>query len=613
MEFSFSTKIPSAPQAAELSKSALDDTLVMASVDGIATQVGQGQVLFQSQENGRTHVLDDNVLAILSGCRQFRPLRSHLAQLLHEYPQFRNDPSPLRKLLQNLLDLKLLIPAQTVLSRLSSAVSGIEPAPVAGAVIRTCDRPDQLRRLVDLLIRSPSRVIPNYLVMDDSRDAGHRRKNREIVRDGQKAKLVIRYLGLEWQNAFIESLAGAIPQQEEVLRYLCGPRKGAAFSGGRLNNLTALLCAGHRFVNLDDDMLPVGRVDAAAREPLLLAPRYDDAVHFYKNRDAAVEAGELQDEDLLGFHLARCGQSLGQVLRNASDAELKNYFLDDISRSGPDSRILSTMGGTYGNPRTGSNLWLYLLRGDARQAFLDFDQGGVDYMAMPHLWHTPRRPTLTPFPTFTATAMDGSVLIPPTLPTGRGEDYLFGNLLQATHPGSLSLASPVALGHLWPGPRDVTVNPCKALTLELPHFIAEFLTPCARQLRAAEATTRLQNLGGAVCDLAEGGVRNLRYLLMEYAMHVRGDLVRQLRNVAAESTDAPEAWNRDVQQLIDVNLASLVHSDRPDLGLWNRFLDDSRAREHLRMELGTFGISLQHWPALWEHCQGRLQEFLKLA
>jgi len=614
MEFSFSTKVPSAPQAADLPANTPDDQAVVASVDGIATPIGNDQVLFQSQEDGRTHVLDGNVLGVLHGCRQFRPLQTHVQALLKDYPQFRQDPSPLRQLMCQLMELKLFIPAPTVLARLSRTVSAVAQAPVAGAVIRTCDRPQQLRRLMDCIAERPSPAVPRYLVLDDSRHGENRRQNRDVVATGARSGLEVHYLGLEWQNSFIESLLRVFPQHTDELRFLLGPRQSRVFTGGRLNNLASLLCAGHRFINLDDDMLPRGRINEAFAQPLRLAPHYEDAVGFFDEPEAAMHAGEMLDGDVLAYHLGLCGQSLSHIVttQDKQPCTLVEYFLDDISRSAPESPVLSTLGGIYGNPGTGSNLWMYLLRGKSRQAF--FDAGGAfrDHVNMPHLWHSADRPTLIPFPTFTATSLDGSALLPPTLPTGRGEDFLFGALLKGIHPGSLSYATPLALGHVWPAPRNVDVDRQQPLALDVPRFVAEYLSTRALQLRAADHTVRIRLLGDALGDLAQSGIRTLRYLLLEYGMHVRGDLVGQLREVSATADDAPDEWRRTVKQLIDVNLASLVHRGRPDLGDWNRFLDDRGAREQLRAELGTFGMALECWPALWEHCNGGLAKALKL-
>src|SRR5439155_6329490 len=126
--------------------------------------------------------------------------------------------------------------------------------PFAGIVIRTCDRPTLLTRVLASATTLETRFQRRYRyhILDDSRDPANRAINARIVAD---SALDAHYRDLASNDALVDELTRAFPTATDIIGWLLGPPMEGETTYGRPVNLALLLTAGRRVLMLDDDAL----------------------------------------------------------------------------------------------------------------------------------------------------------------------------------------------------------------------------------------------------------------------------------------------------------------------------------------------------------------------
>src|SRR5690606_29453604 len=165
----------------------------------------------------------------------------------------------------------------------------------AGFHLRACNRPAQLRTLLDgLLARERAHGGGHAVtVVDDSTERAAAREHAELLRQfGEAAGVPVRYVGEEQWQAAIARLQAEAPANAAIIGRLLGRASGftGRRGGGTGKNLVTLLTAGRRYALLDDDF----------RFPLHRHPQYRPGLRFdaaatgafgYADIDAAMAAG----------------------------------------------------------------------------------------------------------------------------------------------------------------------------------------------------------------------------------------------------------------------------------------------------------------------------------
>jgi hypothetical protein len=322
------------------------------------------------------------------------------------------------------------------------------PGPLRGIVIRTCDRPAQLEALLRTLADYERRhgARRHYLALDDSRTVANSRRNAALLAAfaGETAAAVTHVDDARWA-AIVEGLAAAVPEAAPELRFAVARHEredGSRFGGGKALNLAALLSAGRRYVLLDDDhLLPLRRPPDAA-PGLRRAVTAENGTRFFDAADAALAAGVELDGDPFEYALSLCGHSLADAA--AAQPELAAEGVrDGWSRT----RVVTVTHGHRGASCSSSSHWMYLLRPGARERFWSDEASYRRNREGESLWYGSARAFLQPVANFTPSAVDGSRLLPPTMPEGRSEDRLFGVLLAGMDPSSLALHTNLTIGH----------------------------------------------------------------------------------------------------------------------------------------------------------------------
>ncbi len=244
--------------------------------------------------------LSSGEYAVLSACEGCRSLEEHEARAalrLGAPPEHR---PAIRALLERCARSGLLSAVSDLVTRFG--LPGDEVAsPLAGIVVRSADRTKLLQRLLTGAAEMQTRTGAAYrwYIVDDSRQEGSRRANREAI--AANALLDATHLDLSVAESLEAELAAVFPQFAAEVRWLLGAGRGDEVTYGRTQNYLLLRFAGTRLLMADDD------VTIRPRRPALLRPGVEvsvgtGAATWYENLDAAFDACPAVDLDPFAEH-----------------------------------------------------------------------------------------------------------------------------------------------------------------------------------------------------------------------------------------------------------------------------------------------------------------------
>ncbi|GAA4818305.1 hypothetical protein GCM10011365_11630 [Marinicella pacifica] len=582
------------------------DNTLYASVDGIAQPLDQDELVFMDYETGQNHVMTLQVLQAMGLTQQFRPMHEHIQQIAAAIPELKNQQQAIEKVLRFLKDKRLIISADDWLNQLKHTKAQKDNRPYAGMVVRTCDRPEQLNRLLDSLNAYQQKHGSEHpvLVFDDSKNADNRSANEKIC---QKAAVHATYHGESWQQQFIAMLLKEWPQHEQSIKWLLQKRGG--FTGGRVWNLALLALAGKRFVFFDDDYLMQARMANDVKpDEINLSDEKPLSVQFGLNVRDIKQKSAPYDKDLLQEMVEACGQSFGEWLSahpHINSSSLYGLRLMDLNRIAAQSTIKTTGNGTWGSPRAAGNYWLYLLKKEQREAFWQNRETYLDNIEASQLLHYSDHYQVLSQANFAPSSIDNSEFLPFTMPTETNEDYFFGGMTEACYPDNVSLQFPVMLGHLQTEDRERSQFNHIARRPGINSFVADYVTSVAHHFFGCNPIQRFESTRAALADLMENPDHMLLNRLREYLSRTQAQLIHQLQSVLAEVDNPPIYWQADVKELIEANGAAIKSNDVPRLGGWPKDLDADSCVKKLRAELSEIIKAMEVWPELWDFCRAQ--------
>lgn len=593
------------------------DAPLYASEDGVVASLSNNECIFQVKRSGETHVMTFQVLQALDQSREFRTLDEHVARIQATIPGLQAQREGVARVLAGLTTRGLLVSDQDFLRRVAAAAP-TEPAPLRAVFIRACDRPAQLEKLLESLAEYERRfrASRHYVLLDDSRTREAANRHRDLLREFARATgCKLSYLGTAERERMVERLARAVPQAAGILPHLLGGT-GAQdrFGGGRSWNMALLLSAGARLVLLDDDhRLPLRRPDEA-RAGFDPNPSAAPSTHFYRNVDNALGAGEEIEDDPFELHLAVAGHSLGEVVgspRYAIDRNsLRGLSLSRLDHLSGDAPIRASQHGSYGSSRTESGIWLYQLPAADRAEFVRDRDSYLRNVEAGSIWYGRSQARASSTASFTPFALDNSIMLPCTNPTGRGEDALFSQVTQLCHPGALMLELPVAIGHVQEVARKRSARTLAAHTPRFNYFIGSFVQRQLPDFKAEQPEQRLRLLAAHLRDMGAASAQGRLRQLKEYLAYARADLIERLQQQYDGAQDAPVYWQADVRSIIEANGKALITTDAPRLGDWAQDADAAACASQLREETAQLASVYEAWPALWTHARDQGERLL---
>lgn len=578
------------------------DPNLYASINGTVYPLSAEECVFRTRRDGEKHVMTLQVLKAMDRCSRFRTLDDHVRAVMESDAALQGRDEAVRRVVGALKQRGLMVSARETLDRLAS-VRGPTPAPLVGVFVRTGGRPRALGRLLRALRENHDRYgteLPCY-VLDDCSDRNLAGECLQLCERMRGEGIPAYWLDHEWQQDLLDILGRKAGTSPDVLDWLRPEGAGEGFTGGRVWNLALLAAAGNRFLLLDDDIVPVAR--RMDEENRLRFDSREWAVWFHASDSDARENGQSLEFDPLAGHAEYLGAGLAEAITRLSPEQGRLAGLDQrrLEALDPGAPVVATVSGTYGDAASGSNVWLYTLEGASRERFWS-SREAYDVNRLTR-WLTRARDgySFQSQSNFTPVGLDGGMLLPPTLPWGRNEDFLFNVLLKRVHPGARTLEFPWALGHFPETERRWKVDPLKAPRTEnLAAFAADALLSLEDSLAGGPAAHRIRYCADQLRGMAQAGVGGLRDRIDEYLLFLRSDVVSAVQRQLAENPGAPVYWAADARAVVEANGKALTASGMARLTDMPANGSDEDAVVSVQARLERFASLLEAWPALYE-------------
>ncbi|QBQ53517.1 hypothetical protein [Nitrosococcus wardiae] len=572
------------------------------------------RLLLKSKRTDNRVVVSVEVFQILQLCRQFRTLEDHIAQIKKMNPALAERQSEISQVFNKFIEQHFMISAKDLVANLQYKGRVSHQTPLFGILVRTCDRPKQLARLVKSFAESESHHGRHYryLVMDDSRSPENRAKNQIVVGEISKNHhLDIHYYGREEQQKRITTLISAFPEHQETIQWLLGGHEeDTRFSGGRLWNYMLLLTAGKRFLTIDDDMICQTRLAPHHQNRLEISQRQRE-VQFFLDRADLLARTTVSNIDPIEQSSEVLGCSIDKAIHHFSAVKLqeqafKDLGSDQIETLHADSKILLTQCGVFGDPGTVSTSWIYELEGSARSQLVENLEAYEILRASRHLWLGSSSFHFLPTTSLlsTLTGFDNQEMLPCTSPYFRNEDHLFGTLVKALYPSSVALEFPWGLLHL-PEPERTWNQESldKPENVGVLGFLADVANNSMGNCYANDSFQRLTFLAETYLGLADANEDVLTAGIEENLIHARVGKVNHLQTQLDTYQNQPPYWASDVKRLLLAGSNALVHREEqliPEVAAGSeRAVQVALVRTMLRQ----FASALKIWPLLWNFCK----------
>jgi len=402
-----------------------------------------GSVILHKIRNDRRMIVLPDVAEALGLCAPFRTIEAHTRNIIEALPALKEHAEHTRQTLQNLADAGLFESSEACWERLTSPNGPDEQPAPARVFILTCDRPRALDRLLSGLREYPlPSAVEGIWIIDDSRHAAHIQENASIVaQQAEGAKVPVVHFDLAAREDLIQHLKAALPAQTDSIEWLLDRSFwGKAATYGQARNVTMLLSVGKRALVLDDDIIPQAIAPPLSATSLRFGSANDREAVFYASKEALMQHALPLPESPLALMLESLGQPLGTLLPqhlkghtalSGFDGELLDHF-------DAQSIIKLSQCGTWGDAGTGSSgNWIFHLPPQSVKKLLSHAEYLSAVLDVGANWMGYRGTTITSYGIMAAvTGIDHRALLPPYLPAGRGEDVLFGILLQRLYPES---------------------------------------------------------------------------------------------------------------------------------------------------------------------------------
>ena len=485
---------------------------------------------------------------------------------------------------------------------------------IATIGIMTADRPALLERaLASYIENNHQRNDVEYVVYDDSKDTAASAASFAVAQKlARQFGVPIRFAGTQEREGYVRQLADSGAIVPELLEYaLLNPR---GYTLGQNRNTLLLDTVGSMIFCVDDDTVCTPLQPSETHTDLQLATDGDPA-EFWCYRDKSEAAARIPAaaaQNVLAEHEQLLGKNVAELTDHQPGKFTPvNQRAEELIRrvERRDSVVRVTFNGLVGDCAWGSpfGFWHepmgYLaFAGTSLERLTRAEEFYQQALQSRQLLRVTASPYLADasFSMLTFCGLDNRELLPPNLPTHRGQDLIFGEILWTCFTDSLFGHLPFALTHdplpsrrFWPG--EITRS---AAGVDLCRVLIEAMKLLPEQATRANPAERLSRLGSHLIQLAKlpphifGGklIAALRASNQQFrhAVMDRG---------AALMTQAPYYAN-DITRYFDKQKTA-----EGDAHYWIPLdlcgVDGFAAAEfRLRCTLEKFGALLEHWPTI---------------
>ena len=575
-----------------------------------AYSIPTGNVLLHNTRNGKRAMVKPEVYAALLQCSEFKTIQQHAASISEAIPGMQDQQADIQKVLQGMIKSGMMVSAKSTCDRLKvETLPGENRTDTPVVAILTWERPEALERLLESVASNcDTEKFQRLYVIDDSRKTENIASNQALVEQfASRFKTPLEYFGQKQQQELLGGLAERLPQHETAIRFLADQSLWRdQWTSGLSRNLALLLSCGHRLVMLDDDVICDVYDPPSIRQNISFSGDARQAEFFAKESDWA-HLHQPINPDPINRHMLCLGLSFSEALTTLGQNHLKTTGFKNAtsllaSELTPESLILVTECGSLGCPGTSSNTWLPNMASDSLKQMLASVEKTSNAINHRKVWSGRYQPHFSPRPNMSQiTGLDNRQTLPPYLPILRGEDRLFGDMLDFVFPTSVTLDYPWAIPHLplpergWRN-RDLNFTPGDSFPAFIFEKVLEYKTDC----QSASPDDRLSALAAWFYDLAAASPESLTDMHREGRL--RGDSLslQELTNLLSEAKSAPVEWQNYLRNGISQLNADIDRASRADFEL--RGLPATMKSDELiafwKDTLAGFAQALSAWPEI---------------
>jgi hypothetical protein len=566
-------------------------------------------VLF-NPKNGRRLLAQPEVAQALEHCFRFNTLNEHLEHLFDAMPPLREQPADALQILETVRDAGIFESADEAWQRLTASTNDALPSDDSAVrlFILTCDRPEALQRLLGAL---QQQLLPQQIealfVIDDSRHSENLSSNARTIKSAQTAMHIpIHHVDANVRTALISYLKANVPgsSHASVDFLLARSYWGAAPTFGLARNLALLLSVNYRALVMDDDILPQALTPPLPTKDLTFdTPSARESV-FYASAQDIQQHALVADFSPLTAMLQSLAQPLSQLLsaKLSGASALKGLDGRLTTSFGGASRVHLSQCGTWGDPGTGDSGWVFFQPEASIKRLLENTSEPEKLLAARATWLGYRGTTISSYGTLSQlTGLNHCTLLPPYLPAGRGEDILFGVMLQRLHPEAAVYNEGWAVPHY---PVDNRVSRGQLLPLGVGASIGtltDWLGRPPRDEAGISPDTRLAMLADEIDRLSEMSLEALEGLVQKELISKRvSRLCLCLDHLDAlprlDNLPGTPHWRSFLEQSRD-NLVNQIQSEEPH-PVASALAHAKSDIETLRRKGSDFAAAIRAWPEI---------------
>ena len=473
---------------------------------------------------------------------------------------------------------------------------------IAWFVIPTCDRVSELQRAIESYwkcVKAHGHSL-KFFIADNSSKPDTQKANKAMLKALAASNgICIYYAGPDEKMDFCKSCDSRVPQSVVHFALFGEPSIGPAMGANR--NAALVHTVGSMMLSADDDTVcNTSRMKGSKPDSILRYQSTHNATEIllFDNREAAIRAVESTEVDVIGEHESMLGRAFPTVkgaprtiLGRVIDSGLKSqhgyeaWGVIRVTSSGiiGDSGFGSARGLLLWNePKTRENIFESIVH---MQSVLDCRE----------VVRQARRPTLAKSGECLATVMgfDNRRMLPPFFPTLRGEDNLFGSMLNCNDLHSLVAYLPFVTLHAPPMTRrnaHVTLN-----VINLCEVIGAFCTMWARACEYTDPENRLKSLGRYLVAIGSMPDDDFELAVTEVLEVRASHLIHYLEHLSRQCLSRPPEWTTLIQA--QINLLRTRNSCAP-IPLSSQGCETPAAR--LRHLINSYGALLTWWVPLRE-------------
>lgn len=575
-----------------------------------AYPVSDGNLLLHNTRNGKRAMVTPEVYATLVRCNRFKTLENHTADIIKHNPALKGQQADIRKVLQSMLDSGIMHSAKTACEKLKqNAVNNTgEKEPTAPVVaILTWERPEALERLLESVVTNcNTEDFHRLYVIDDSRKAENISQNQSLVkRFASEVSSPLQYFGRAEQRSLVDELVKQFPEHESSIHFLIEhSRWGDHWTAGLSRNLALLLSCGRRLVMMDDDAICDVYDPPAAKHNITFSDNPREADFFGSEQEWA-HLKQPINPDPINRHMRCLGLTFSEALtvlgqEHLKPAGLANATALQLSELQVDSAVMITECGSLGCPGTRNNTWLPVMAPVSLNRMLASVKKTTQALGSRKAWSGRNQPHFAPRSNMSQiTGFDNRKMLPPYLPIMRGQDRLFGIMLDFVFPESVVLDYPWAVPHL-PLPerrwrdRDLDFTPAGSFPKLFNEKIIEFKSVCP----SASPVDRLSALSTWFNDMASANTDTLTSMYIDRRLSLDSELLQRLTALLAKAETAPVNWQNYLRNGIKQLNTDLNRVSREDFELNGQpaSLDSDALIAFWKTVWGDFASALKAWP-----------------